>query len=133
MWIKCKGDMGSFLIGIRMRCNGVEVAHTQVYYKNGTYTQLTQDLKAGDTSMKVASNANWSAYSYSRIGARNNRYNSSYNNFLTGPGYNNSTGFIAGVSGTDTVTFNTAYSGTTIPSGKYVVESYAGGNYPYPI
>lgn len=133
MWIKCKRDMSSFLVGIRMRCNGVEVAHTQVHYKNGTYTQLTQDLKAGDTSMKVASNANWGSYSYSKVGARNNRYNSSYNNFLTGPGYNNATGFIAGVSGSDTVTFNTAYSGTIIPSGKYVVESYDGGNYPYPI
>ena len=83
--------------------------------------------------MTVSSNSNWGARSYSIIGFRNDFYYSSYNDKGISNEYNGSTGLISGVSGSNTVTFNTAYTGSTIPSGTVVVESYYGGTFTYPI
>lgn len=130
-WVKCKGDMTSFLTPVYYyTSDGKELTHGDVMYINGTRTRLTADLVSGATSMKVASNANWAVRSYSLAGFRSSV--SSYNN--VGMAYDGSVaGTISGVSGTDTVTFRTAYSGATIPSGTYVTECYAGMSYRYPI
>lgn len=135
MWIKGKQDMTSFLTAIRIFAgtNGEkELTHAWVNYVNGTKTKLTEDLVSGAMSMKVASNANWIDRSYSRIGFRTSQYNSSYNDYGMSNS-NGSTGLISGISGADTVNFKVAYSGNTIPAGTFVVESYDGGTYPYPI
>lgn len=131
-WVKCKQDMSSFLTAIRIFINNTEVTHSQVAYKAGTKTQLIAALENGATNMTVKSNANWGTYSYSRLGFRSGSAKS-YNDIGTSNGYNGSTGLISGISGTTIVNFNTAYSGNTIPVNTYVVESYDGGTFPYPI
>jgi hypothetical protein len=37
-WVKCKGDMSSFLTAIRMFVNNTELTHSDVHYKSGTKT-----------------------------------------------------------------------------------------------
>ena len=137
-WVKCKQDMTSFLTAIcydategGARSGGWN--HSAVVYKPGTKTVLTAALTSGATQMTVESNSNWSSYSYSRLGFRSSRYNRSYNDVGTSHGYNGSTGLVKGTSGSNIVTFNTAYSGNTIPAGTCVVESFDGGTWPYPI
>ena len=101
-------------------------------YVSGTKTKLTANLTNGATQMTVSSNANWVDRSYSRVGFRENIYKDSWNT----KGISNSngqTGLIKGVSGSNIVTFKIPYSGSTIPSGTVVVESYDGGSWPYPI
>lgn len=131
-WVKCKQDMSSFLTAIRIFIGSTEVVHGNVNYKQGTKTYLTAALNPGDMQMTVKSNANWGSYNYSRLGFRSNSYQS-WNNGGTGQGYDGTTGFIAGVEGSTIVKFNTAYTGTAKPVNTYVVESYDGGTYPYPI
>lgn len=132
-WISCKPNMTSFLTAIRVFLpNGTEYTHTGVAYKPGTKTQLTQDLVSGATTVSVKSNANWGAYSYSRLGFRSSTWKS-YNDVGMSAGYNGSTGIVSGVTGTTTINLNTPYTGTTIPANTYIVESYDGGTYPYPI
>lgn len=129
-WVKCKQDMTNFLSPIYYySADGTLLSHARVMFKYGTRTQLKQELKAGDTSMKVASNANWVARSYSNVGFRSAI--TSYHNL--GAAYNGQTGMVSGVSGTDIVLFNIAYSGSTMPVNTYVVAGYDGSNYPYPI
>ena len=129
-WVKCKQDMSHFLTPIYYySSDGTLLNHARVTFKYGTRTQLTQELKAGDTSMKVKSNANWAAKNWSNVGFRSSII--SYHNL--GLAANGETGMISGVSGTDTVTFNVAYSGSTMPVNTYVVMGYDGSNYPYPI
>ena len=131
-WVKCKGDMSSFLTAIMVYIsNGTALNLTNVVYKVGAKTQLTQELKDGDTSMKVKSNANWGSRSYSKVGFRSNNAKS-YNDIGVSNA-NGSTGLISGITGTDTVNFNIAYTGATRAVNTYVVESYDGANYPYPI
>ena len=131
-WVKCKGDMSSFLTAIHpYTANGVAMTHANVVWVTGTRTTLSADLVSGATQMTVASNANWVAKSYSSVGFRNTWYGPSYNN--VGTFSNGSTGTVKGVSGSNIVTFNVAYKGSTIPKGTYVVETFDGGNYPYPI
>lgn len=134
-WVKCKGDMTSFLTAICYYTSDGSGPWTHQYinYYSGTKTTLSTALNNGDTQMTVASNSNWASRSYSRLGFRSSIYNVSYNNVGTSNGYNGSTGLIKGTSGSNIVTFNTAYSGSTIPAGTCVVESYDGGTYPYPI
>lgn len=134
-WVKCKADMTSFLTAIPYYTSSTVdyLTHAYVNYKSGTKTKLTADLNSGDTQMTVSSNSNWGARSHSRIGFRNDFYYSSYNDKGISNGYNGSTGLISGVSGSNTVTFNTAYTGSTIPSGTVVVESYDGGTFTYPV
>lgn len=100
----------------------------------GTKTTLSAQLSSGDTSMTVASAANWTARSYSRVGFRSGSTwsCSTYNDKGTSNMPSGSTGMIASVSG-NTVNFNTAYTGSTMPAGTVVVESYDGGTFPYPI
>lgn len=131
-WVKCKRDMTSFLTAIRVFIGNTEVVHGNVVYKPNTKTYLTEPLNNGATQMTVKSNANWGTYSYSKIGFRTNS-NKSYNDKGVSNGYNGSTGLISGVSGSTIVTFNTAYTGTTMPTNTYVVESFDGSTYPYPI
>lgn len=130
-WVKCKGDMSSFLTAIRMKCGNTEVTHTNVAYKTGAVTQLAAALNNGDTQMTVKANTNWGTYSNSRLGFRSSRY-VSYNNTGTSNA-NGSAGLISGVSGTTIVTFSTAYTGTTMPVNTWVFESFDGSTYPYPI
>ena len=134
-WVKCKADMTNFLTAIAYSTSASSgsLAHQDVNYKSGTKTKLTAPLNNGDTQMTVSSNSNWGARSYSRIGFRNDFYYSSYNDKGISNGYNNSTGLISGVSGSNIVTFNTAYTGSTMPSGTVVVESYDGATYTYPV
>lgn len=126
-WVKCKQDMTSFLTACYLSANGVGLDHGSVVYKNGTFTQLTTELKSGDTTVTVKSNANWVADSSYMLGFRSNR-NKSYNDLGKSV-----TNIISGVTGSTTINLSTAYSGSTIASGKYVVEGYYGGTYPYPI
>ena len=131
-WVKCKRDMTSFLTAIKFYMNDTLFSHAAVNYKNGTKTYLTAALNNGDTQMTVKSNNNWGSFTYSRIGFRTNTYKS-YNDKGTSGGYDGTTGLISGVSGNTIVTFNTAYTGSTMAANTYVVESYDGGTYPYPI
>lgn len=132
-WIYCKPDMTSFLTAIRVFLpNGTEYTHAGVAYEPGTKTQLTQDLVSGATTVSVKSNTNWKARSYSRLGFRSSSWKS-YNDVGTSAGYNGSTGIVSGVTGTTTINLNTPYTGATIPANTYIVESYDGGTYPYPI
>lgn len=130
-WVKCQQDMSSFLTAIRIKCGNNEVNHTKVVYKPSTATQLTAELKNGDTSMTVKSNANWSAFANSRIGFRSSRY-ISYNNVGTSNS-NGGAGMIDSISGNNIVNFKIAYSGDTRAVNTWVFESYAGSGYPYPI
>ena len=130
-WVKCKQDMTSFLTAIRLFVNTTEITHTTVAYKPGTKTQLTAALNSGDMQMTVKSNANWSASAYSKIGFRSSG-SKSYNDVGTSNS-NGSTGIISGIEGSTIVKFNIAYNGATRAVNTYVVESYDGGNYPYPI
>jgi hypothetical protein len=124
--------MSSFLTTIYPYTKeGFLMSHISVVWLNGTRTTLSADLKKGDTQMTVASNANWVTREYSAIGFRNKWYGPSYNN--VGQFTNSSAGVIKGVSGSNIVTFKTTYNGDTIPAGTYVVESFDGGAYPYPI
>lgn len=131
-WVKCKQDMTSFLTAIfPYTSNDVALSHNNVGYVTDTLTKLTVDLTSGSTAMTVSSNANWVDRNYSGVGFRSNQYNYSYNNL--GGMFNSTTGLIKGISGSNTVLFKTPYTGATITAGTYVVESYDGGNYPYPI
>lgn len=131
-WVKCKGDMTSFLTAIRVFVGNTEVTHPYVNYITGTKTQLTAALNNGATSMTVKSNANWKTYSYSRLGFRSGS-GKSWCDLGLSNGYNGSTGLISGISGTTTVNFNTAYTGNTIAANTYVVEAFDGNTHPYPI
>lgn len=129
-WVKCKGDMSSFLTTIRPYTkDDVLLTHEKVIFVPGTETTLSADLVSGATQMTVANNKNWVVKNYSYVGFR--AWNDSYN--TKGTFTNSSTGVVAGTSGTTIVTFKTPYTGATMPKGTYVVESYAGNNYPYPI
>lgn len=133
-WVKCKGDMTSFLTATPYYTDsGTALNHTKIVFKSGTITKLTQDLVSGATSMKVTSNANWASKNYSRVGFRSSNTNVSWNDIGISNGVSGSGSFITGVSGSDTVNFASAYTGSTIPSGTVVVECYDGGQYPYPI
>lgn len=134
-WVKCKRDMTGFLTAIPyyVSDSSDELIHAHVNYKSGTKTTLTAPLNNGDTQMTVSSNSNWGAFSYSVVGFRDSFYYSSYNDRGTSNGYNGSTGLISGVSGSNIVTFNTAYTGSTMPSGTVVVESYDGATWKYPV
>lgn len=130
-WVKCKGDMTSFLTGIRMYVqNGsseTEVVHGNVNYVAGAKTQLTQALNSGDTVIHLKSVANWTARSV-QLGFRSS----------SGKGWNDkgtaANNTITAIDTTNkTVTLQNAYTGTTMPVNTYIVESYAGGTYPYPI
>ena len=133
MWIKCKQDMASFLVAILSYLpNKTQLQHQQVVYKNGTKTQLTAALNSGDTTVKVKNSANWTSSSYSRLGFRS-ASNTGYNDKGTSNGYNNSTGIVKGIIDATTIELNTAYIGNTIPINTYIVESYDGSTYPYPI
>lgn len=132
MWVKCKGDMTSFLSYLLLYTSTSNyVSHTYQIYVPGTKTKLTATLNTGDTQMTVASNANWVSRSYSRIGFRSNYYSSSWNDKGVSNG-NGSGSLISGTSGSTIVTFNTAYTGSAMASGTTVVEAYDGGTYPYP-
>lgn len=131
-WVKCKGDMSSFLTAISYYLkNGIQVSHNDVVYVPGTKTTLTQDLVSGDNQMIVSKNNNWVEKSFSCVGFRT--YNCGYNDIGDFENKPAETGVISGVSGNTIVTFKTPYTGETIPTGTYVVESYHGGTYPYPI
>ena len=135
-WVKCKRDMTSFLTAMcYYTASGYGYTHTTTCYKPYTETTLSEALVSGATQVKVASNANWSAYNYSRLGFRSGGTwgMRTYNDIGTSDGYNGSTGIVKGTSGSNIILLNTAYTGSTIPSGTAIVESYDGGTWPYPI
>lgn len=130
-WVKCKADMTSFLTAIAYYIgSGTEISHTAVMYKSGTKTQLSAALNPGDTTVTVKSNANWAAKTNSKLGFRSAYI--SYNDKGTSNG-NGSTGMVAGITDTTIINLNTAYTGTAMPVNTYIVESYDGSTYPYPI
>ena len=131
MWVKCKGDMTSYLSAIFPYVNSTELSHPLVVYVQGTKTTLSANLVSGDTQMKVKSNANWVDTAYGSAGFRSSQYVAAYNDL--GNSHTAVTaGQIQGVSGSDTVLFKTAYTGNTIKSGTTVVECKDGGKFPYP-
>lgn len=132
MWVKCKQDMSSFLVAICPYVGNTALGHSNVIYVPGTKTQLSADLVKGATQMTVKSNANWKDVSYGHAGFRTSQYYTSWNDKGTSHGVT-SAGYIQGTSGSNIVTFKSAYNGATIPAGTVVVESRAGSNYPYPI
>lgn len=131
-WVKCKADMTSFLTAISYYTSaGREILHNDVMYVKGTKTKLTAALNSGNTTVTVASNANWATHAYSRLGFRSTDQNSwhdkgSFNN-------NGSTGIVDGVTGTTVINLKNAYTGSTIASGTWIVEGYSGSNRPYPL
>lgn len=132
-WVKCKGDMSSFLTAIRYVIKGVTtLSHTYVVYVPNTVTTLAKELKSGDTTATLTSSANWKVKNHSRLGFRSGGTYSlnCWNDMGTfGSGTD---GVVASVSG-NVINLRQTYSGTTIPATTAVVESYDGGNYPYPI
>ena len=131
-WVKCKGDMSSFLTAIApFTENNDELTHTFTHYVNYTKTTLKTELKNGDTQMQVSSNANWVVKDYSKVGFRN--WNDGWNKLGTFGSLVSSNGIVDGTSGNNIVLFKNSYTGDTMPVGTYVVESYDGGTYPYPI
>ena len=132
-WVKCKKDMTSFLTAIipYLQNGTTSLAHSQVVYVANTKTQLTADLKTGDTTVKVKTSANWIDRSYGGLGFRSSS-TVGYND-LGGWNPNGSSGSIQGVANSTTINLKTAYSGTTIPANTYVVERYDGSTYSYPI
>lgn len=134
-WVKCKRDMSSFLTAIfQYPTSDVLLDHTNVVYLNGTKTTLSAALNPGDTSMTVANAASWAVETYSRIGFRSGPayYMKSYNDKGTFPTSQVTAGYISGKDG-NVVNFASAYNGAAMPAGTVVVESFDGGNYPYPI
>lgn len=130
-WVKCKGDMTSYLVAIYYyTSNGTLLNHTSVNFKSGTKTQLSAALNTGDTTVTLKSGSNWAAKNYSRLGFRSNGTVSWNNTGISNS--NGSTGMVKSVSG-NVVTLNVAYSGSTMAVNTYVVESYDGSNYAYPI
>ena len=130
-WVKCKGDMTNYLTAIfYYAADDTLLSHTQVMYKSGTRTQLSAALNPGDTTVTVKNNTNWAAKANSKLGFRSAYI--SYNDKGTSNG-NGSTGMVAGITGSTTINLNTAYTGTAMPVNTYIVESYDGGNYSYPI
>ena len=125
--------MTSFLTTIYpYTADNVSISHRNTVYLRGTKTALSEALVSGATQMKVSSNANWVARSYSNVGFR--RWGDTYNRL--GTFINDadpSAGVISGTSGSNIVLFKTPYKGSTIAAGTNVVESFDGGNFPYPI
>lgn len=133
MWVKCKADMTNFLSAwVFYDDSGNAYTHSNCVYKNGTKTYLTQAVTSGDTTIKVASTSNWTKGDVYGVGFR-----------TTGSGtwgmgsknWNNSdimAGNISEITDSTTITLTDAYLGTTVPKGYAVVNSYAGGWYPYP-
>ena len=63
--------MSSFLTAMcYYTASGVAYTHTNTCYKPSTETTLSEALVSGATQVKVASNANWSTYNYSKLGFR---------------------------------------------------------------
>lgn len=135
-WIKCKKDqMLDYSAQVRYYVNSLLLQSTLTGYRYGTRTKLTADLKSGDTQMSVASNSRWADIAYGNVGLRS--YHSSYNDITTNRRWNvlfgsTSSGNISGIEGSNIVKFKSAYSGTTVPSGTTVVESYDHNTYYYP-
>ena len=130
-WIKCKQDMSKFLVTVGYyTANNKLLSHVDVTYVNNTKTQLTQALTAGDTVMYVKSNANWIARDYSALGFRSN---STIGYHDIGRFSNDITGVVNSVTSTNQVNLKIAYSGTTRAKDTWVVESYNGANWHYPI
>jgi len=133
LWIKCKADMTSFLMPIYYYVGNTILYHTIVVYVPNTKTTLKEALVSGATTVKVASNSNWVARSYSALGFRSGSTwsTTTYNDL--GTRSNGSTGMVDSISGSDTINLKTAYTGSTMPAGTVIVESFSGGTYPYPI
>ena len=122
--------------------NRIYYYQCQAGYNLDTMTTITQELKAGDTKIYVASLANWNAAS------------GHYYNYAAIFGYADSTGYIYpdGVYTRNTPSFGSgttektnldktnniinlrnAYSGPTIPPGRAVCASTEGSTYTYPV
>lgn len=129
MWVKCKGDMSSFLVNIRPVAEGKELNHYMYAYFAGTKTILTADLNPGDTQMTVENNANWASSSLGYIGFRKSRWFSSYNDL----GETSDSDIVSGISGSNVITLKKAYTGTKMPKNTCIVHSFAGSNWIYPI
>ena len=131
-WVKCKGDMSSFLTAIvPYTVDDVELYHGNTHYIYGTDTTLTAPLNKGDMQMQVSLNVNWIVRDYSKVGFR--EWNNGWNKFGTFEPPVVSDSVVAGTYGNNVVLFSTPYTGETMPVGRYVVESYDGAKWKYPI
>ncbi len=132
-WVKCKGDMSSFLCAIRFYDENYNIyTHENCVYRNSTKSALTQTLNPGDTVVKIGSTSNWLAGSFRGIGFRQYDYAMrSMNDALYSAGWGSGACF--SITDSTTLTLNTAYSGTAIPAGWVAINSYAGSNYVYPL
>lgn len=132
-WVKCKGDMTSFLTAIIPYIDTTtSKSHGDIIYVVGTKAQLAAALNPGDTTITVKTNQakNWIDRTYGGIGIRANSTRS-YNSYAWNP--NGSTGVISGNNGNNIINLKTAYTGTAQAVNTYIVERYDGGTYPYPI
>ena len=103
-------------------------------YVSGSLVQLTQDLVSGDTAMHVTDASAWTSYTSPKEMIQIWDYSNSAG-YLYPPGtYTRHTYNIGRNSTTDlttnTINFQTAYSGPTIPAGTYVSQN-RGGGYAY--
>lgn len=132
LYIKCKQDMTNFLTAFMYYTNNdTALTHNNVQYISGTKTYLTKALNPGDTTVTVASNANWRTYAYSYLGFRN--YYRSYNDIYCARWTKPVDGIVAGVTGSNIINLRGAYTGTTIANGTYITEGYDSSTYVYPI
>ena len=132
-WVKCKGDMTSFLTAIvpYLSNKTTELNHSNVSYVTGTMTKLSAALNSGDTTITLTSASNWVVKNNSFLGFRSSTTSKSYNDLGNSNG-NGSPGMIDSVSG-NVVTLKTAYTGTARAANTIIVEAFAGSTYPYPI
>lgn len=131
-WVKCKRDMTSFLTYIEYSTdNGTVINFTKHVYVSGTKTQLTQACSTSDTVLHVKSTANWTtSRTHGKVGFRS--AHSSYNDKGISPG-NGSNCTIIEVDATNkTITLDRECN-VAAAINTYIVESFDGGTYPYPI
>ena len=133
LWVKSKADMSAFYLAvIYYTADGVQLKATNVSYVNGTKTKLTKALAPGDTQIEVSSNANWKPQSYSYLGFRTSEYYKSYCNYSYPRFENGYTGIVKGLSGSNIVLLNKAYTGSsTIPVGTCIVEGFDESAFKY--
>lgn len=134
LWVKSKADMSEFYLAVvYYTADGVQLKAINVSYVNGTKTKLTKALVPGDTQIEVSSNANWTSRLHSYLGFRTSEYYKSYCDYSY-PRFNNndSTGIVKGVSGSNIVLLNKAYTGpSTIPAGTCIVEGFDESTFKY--
>lgn len=108
------------------------IADTNTNYKAGTLVQLTRELKAGDTTMEITDASAWTTFTSVNATMQIWDYTNS-KGYTYGPGEYTRHTFNMGANSSasgNTITFQNAYSGATIPAGTWVSQN-RGGGYAY--